>query len=81
MPVYLLKAPTGRIMVLREVLLQHALTEGRIIPGDVIALRPRLRMCAAVDQVKQVLHIIEKRLAQNRLAVAEENASAAHWRY
>ena len=42
MPVDLLEAPAGRIVILRKVLGQHAGRKARLVPGDVVALRPGL---------------------------------------
>ena len=39
------EAAAGRVMCLREVLLQHTLAEARLVPGDVISLLPRDRCC------------------------------------
>ena len=44
----------GGVVLLGEVLAQHALAEGRIVPGDVVPLGPRLRRDGAGDGVEAV---------------------------
>src|SRR5690606_25337062 len=55
-------AAGGRVVGLREMLLEHTLAEAGLVPGDVIALGPRRWRQGAPEQVKQ-LHGVPHREA------------------
>jgi hypothetical protein len=46
------EAPAGGVVILREVFLEHASAERRVVPGDLLALSPRFRMRLPANDIK-----------------------------
>jgi hypothetical protein len=51
MPIDDREAPAGRIMLLGQMLIQHALTEFRLIPRNLLPLGPRFWEALPIDNV------------------------------
>jgi hypothetical protein len=67
-------ATAGTVMILGEMLGQHARAKARFMPGDVIAFLPRDRRLDAQEQITEIQDVANLVMAVCSLPLGQQNS-------